>query len=164
MSGPRDRRGATDRPNRSRRWVPGLETLESRSTPAALYAVDVAPGSAPVVPVYDAGTQQQTLTINAYESTFTGGVDVAVADVNGDGTPDIITGAGPGGGPVVKVFSGTDGSLLGSFTVGDSTSTAGVTVAAGDFENTGKADIVVGTMQGGQPLVEILRFADQSVV
>jgi serralysin len=52
----------------------------------------------------------------AYDQSFSGGVRVAAVDVNGDGKADIVTGAGPGGGPHVKAFDGTNpGNVLESF-------------------------------------------------
>jgi hypothetical protein len=51
----------------------------------------------------------------AYSPYFNGGAYVAAGDMNGDHKADIITGAGPGGSPHVKVVSGADLSLLDSF-------------------------------------------------
>ncbi len=39
-----------------------------------------------------------------YDPSFTGGVRVALADVDGDGRTDIVTAPGPGGGPEVRAF------------------------------------------------------------
>jgi hypothetical protein len=48
----------------------------------------------------------------AYTQAFLGGARVAALDVTGDGKADIITGAGPGGGPNVRIFNGVNGTLL----------------------------------------------------
>jgi hypothetical protein len=52
----------------------------------------------------------------AYVSGFTGGVRVGyVPDINGDGLGDIVTGAGPSGGPQVEAFDGASTAVLDSF-------------------------------------------------
>jgi len=57
------------------------------------------------VQIFDSGTQQAITSFLAFDSAFTGGVRVTLADINGDGTNDYLVGAGPGGGPNVKIFS-----------------------------------------------------------
>ena len=72
----------------------------------SIFVTGTGPGSAPIVNVYNAATGALITSFDAFPASFTGGVRVAVGDVNGDGTPDIIAGAGPGGGPTVAVFDG----------------------------------------------------------
>ena len=78
---------------------------------------------------------------------------VAAGDVNGDGRDDVITGAGAGGGPHVRVFSGDDGAELAGFFAYDAAFGGGVRVAAGDFDGDGRADILTGPGAGGGPHV-----------
>src|SRR5205823_3852648 len=74
--------------------------------PGPVVAVGADAGGSPTVRVFNAATGAQLAEIMAYPPSFTGGVRVAVGDVNGDGIPDIITVPGPGGGPNVRVFDG----------------------------------------------------------
>jgi hypothetical protein len=118
--------------------------------------VVVAPdqGGGPHVKVFDGHSGQELASFMAYASTFTGGVRVAVGDVTGDGVAEIITAAGPNGGPHVKVFT-LGGQVLASFMAYDATFTGGVRVAAGDLDGDGVAEIVTGPDVGGGPHVKI---------
>jgi hypothetical protein len=116
------------------------------------------PGGGPHVRVFNGRNFHQLLSpigsFLAYGSSFTGGVYVATGDVNGDGVPDIITGAGQGGGPHVRVFSGATGQVIREFMAYGVSFTGGVSVAAGDINADGFADVVTGAGPGGGPHVE----------
>jgi hypothetical protein len=70
-----------------------------------------------------------------YDPALRGGVNIAAGDINGDGKSDVITGAGNGGGPHVKAFSGADNgaTLLLSFFSYEASFRGGVRVGAADF-------------------------------
>lgn len=86
----------------------------------------------------------------AYDLGFRGGVYVATGDVDGDGVDEIITGAGNGGGPHVRVFTDT-GTVLGQFFAYDEGFRGGVRVAAGDINADSVDEIITGAGPGGGP-------------
>ncbi len=93
---------------------------------------------------------------------FTGGVRVAMGDFDGDGNDELVTGAGPGGGPHVIIWDlnadGTVGGIVDSF-MAFGTFTGGVFVAAGNL-NGGADELAVAPDAGGGAHVKIYSDTD----
>lgn len=96
------------------------------------------------------------------DANFRGGARVAAADVNGDGIPDLVVGAGFGGGPRVAIFDGATVTRAPRKLVNDFYAFGGsdliglrngVYIAAGDLNGDGMADLVFGGGPGGGPRV-----------
>lgn len=93
----------------------------------------------------------------AYDAGFTGGVKVAVGDVDGDGIDEIVTGAGAGGGPHVRVFN-AQGTLISQFFAFNQNFKGGVNVAVGDLRNDGKEQIAVAVESNSVPTVRVYNY------
>jgi hypothetical protein len=118
------------------------------------------PGMAGVVNIYDGPTAKLISQFVPYEATFTGGLYVALGDVNGDGFADPILGTGNGGGPRVQAINGANAvagnpTSLFNFFAYENTFRGGVLVASGDTNGDGIADIITGTGIGGGPRVQV---------
>jgi hypothetical protein len=146
-----------------RRSSPLLEQLESRLVLSGLLVEGAGPGKLPKVQVFDAATGKELYHFLAYGRRMRSGVRVAVGDINGDGTLDIVTAPGRFGPAKVKIFRGSDGALEGQFSVPRAQARGGLWVAAGDLQNTGAADIIVSPGLGRPVIRAYSGFAGHQV-
>lgn len=115
--------------------------------------VGAGPGGGPQVRVFNLDGKS-LLNFFAYDKNFRGGVNVAAADLNGNGKAEIITGAGPGGGPHVRYFN-ERGEFINHFFAYDKNLRKGVRVAAGDIDNDNLAEIITIDASGSGSLIKI---------
>ncbi len=88
---------------------------------------------------------------------FSGGANIASGNLDkDDDTIELVTGAGPGGGPLVKVFD-EDGKQTAGFYAYDPNFRGGVDVAVADVDDDGVAEIITAPGPGGGPHIRIFR-------
>ncbi len=134
-----------------------LETLEDRLVmDHSFFALGSAAGEVSSVRLIDSSSGELLKQFQPYASSFTGGVQVALADLNQDYQPEIIVAPSARGGPHIKVFDGKTGDLISSFFAFDSNYSGGLNVTAGDIGN-GSVGIVVA--RDGQSSPEVRVFS-----
>ncbi len=110
-------------------------------------------GSEPEVKVLDEnGTVLKQFF--AYNKNFRGGVKLAACDIDQNGSAEIITAPGFGGGPQIRIFDG-EGKVRGQFFAYNKNFRGGAEVACGDVDGDGNVEIVTGAGKGGGPHVRI---------
>ncbi|MFH0952108.1 MAG: FG-GAP-like repeat-containing protein [Patescibacteria group bacterium] len=117
-------------------------------------------GAGPQVRVFD-GSGTAISSFFAYPSHLHNGVNLSLADVDADGTLDIIT--APGAGVPANVAAWQyDSALITSFYALPLTNTVGVEAQAADVDGDGNIEIITTANTGGGPQVSI--FDDQGTV
>jgi fimbrial isopeptide formation D2 family protein/uncharacterized repeat protein (TIGR01451 family) len=163
--------------------VPSKRDLLASSTPTVPFGARIEPNYVALGSVRPSGasvflaTVQSNGLVRVFDMTggqerfrflpfpgFGGAIQAAVADITGDEIPDIIVGAGSGGGPHIKVYDGNSGVEIRSFFAFEAAFLGGVVVTAADFNNDGRADIAVGAGPTGGPRVKVFSGGDPNSV
>lgn len=115
-------------------------------------------GGGPMVRIFDMdGTELFTPGFFAYDDNFRGGVNVAVGNIDGKGGDEIITGAGSGGGPHVRVFN-RFGDYIGiDFFPFSESDRGGVSVGIANVDGGDKEEIIMGMYSFGEPWVKVYK-------
>lgn len=100
-------------------------------------------GAGPQVRIFE-GSSGRLLSggFFAYDERIRIGVNIAVGDVDGDGKAEIVTGAGPGGGPHIRIFDSQGELDLPGFFAYSELLRSGVNIAVMDVDGDGQDEIL----------------------
>lgn len=126
--------------------------------------VGAGPTGDPQVKVYNSDGKLKKMTIDVYPFAFRGGVRVSAGDVDNDGKDEIITGAGPGGGPHVRIFDGNGTVKPIYYFPFHQDFRGGVDVASFDYNNDGQAEIIMSQASEGQSWIKVYKYNKKKTV
>ncbi len=121
------------------------------------------PGGSAFVKVLNGKTGRPLASYRPFAGSK-GGVTVALGDVNHDGRADLIVGTGAGVPAQVEVYDGRSHALLETLRPFGPAFAGGVSVAAGDVNGDGAADVVAGTGPGTSAQVKVFDGATSTVL
>ncbi len=121
------------------------------------------PGHAPEIQVY-APSGRLARTFSVFESSFTGGVNVAVLPARNGSSGGVIVSSGFGREAEVRLYDQTGKTLQLAWSPQGKTSSNGVNVAAAWSDTFGEAVILVGAGEGDQPLVKVYGTQSRQVL
>lgn len=99
----------------------------------------------------------------AYARNFRGGVNLATGDVDGNGSDEIITAPGPGGGAHVNAFR-PDGVIVAKVFPYDRSFRSGLAITAFDYNQDGRDDIVTAPQTGRRAIVTIFDALERRLI
>jgi len=114
------------------------------------------------VKIIDVASGETRVSLRPYGGAIVSSLEVALGDVSGDGRLDLITSAVTPAGTQVKALD-TDGTVLAAFYVLDPALVPGASLAAGDLDGDGRAEIVLGGGPTVAPWPPIANGPDQRV-
>ncbi|HUR76340.1 MAG TPA: Calx-beta domain-containing protein [Acidimicrobiales bacterium] len=143
-------------------FVVGADGIDEIITGPGAFPASSSLKSRPVVRIF-AIDGTQLASFFAFDTNYAGGVYVSAGNLDGDAAngDELVVGAGPGGGPHVKVFRikgpGDNIGVLASFFAYTPGFGGGVRVAVGDMGGDAKDELVTAAGPGGGPHIIVWR-------
>jgi hypothetical protein len=128
------------------------------------FAVATGAGADTVVKVVDGRTGATLATYVPFGRSFRGGATVALEDLTGDDRADLVVGSGPGTAAEVKVIDVVRHRLVEKLSPFGRSFRGGVSVAAGDVNGDGQADLIVGSGPGAPTKVVVFDGATSGLL